>query len=567
MPVDPRPLPAAAAAKGGMPQALEDLRRELEQLRRRCEAAEGAEEAKSLFLATMSHEIREPMNGILGMTRLLLETPLSDEQRGYAEAVHDGGQSLLTIINDILDLSRMEAGRLELDRIDFDLRNLLERVTGLLEPRARGKGLKFTVEIAPEVPTTLRGDPGRLRQILINLLGNAIKFTAEGEVSLAVRRLEGRRGAVRLGIVVRDSGIGIPEHLQSRLFTAYAQADPSVQRLYGGSGLGLTVCQRLVELMDGEIRLGSRPGRGTEVELSLVLERPPSRRAKSGPAGAEIAGLRLLVVDPDDATRTLMCRQCEGWGVQAEAATSGQAALELMRRRAAARRPFGVVLIDRALPDMGGEQLGGDIKADRALRETVLIMIASSGLRGDAARVGEIGFAAYLPKPLGATTLLDCLLELRTAQAPGSRRTGAQELITVHSMADHRPAPLRILIADDNPVNCRLAMLLLEKAGHRIDMVEDGVAAVDAVRRGGYDLVLMDVQMPGLDGLAATRQIRELEVAKAGVPVIAITANAMAGDDERCLAAGMDDYVTKPFDRARLLAKVAEWGYAPARTG
>jgi CheY-like chemotaxis protein len=216
---------------------------------------------------------------------------------------------------------------------------------------------------------------------------------------------------------------------------------------------------------------------------------------------------------------------------------------------------------------MDGEQLGGEIKGEPPLREAALVMIASSGLRGDAARVSEIGFAAYLPKPLGATTLLDCLLELRAAEDPGSRSPGAPELITVHSMADHRPAPLRILIADDNPVNCRLAMLLLEKAGHRIDMVEDGAAAVEAVRRGDYDLVLMDVQMPGLDGLAATRRIRELEVAKAGVPVVAITANAMTGDDDRCLAAGMNDYITKPFDRARLLAKVAEWGYARVRAG
>jgi CheY-like chemotaxis protein len=566
MPVDPLSLPAAAA-EGDMPQLVEDLRGDLERLRRQCEAAERAEEAKSLFLATMSHEIREPMNGIIGMTRLLLETPLSDEQRGHVEAVHDSGQALLTIINDILDLSRMEAGRLELDRIDFDLRNLLERIAALLEPRARGKGLRFSVEIAPEVPKTLRGDPGRLRQILVNLLGNAIKFTSQGEVSLAVRRLDGRRGKVRLGVVVRDSGIGIPEHLQNRLFTAYAQADPSVQRLYGGSGLGLTVCQRLVELMGGDIRLSSLPGHGTEVELSVVLDRVPKRRAEAVPASAEIAGLRLLVVDPNDATRTLVCHQCEGWGVHAEAAAAGHTALERMRRAAAARRPFEVVLIDRALPDMDGEQLGGEIKGEPALREAALVMIASSGLRGDAARVSEIGFAAYLPKPLGATTLLDCLLELRAAEDPGSRSPGAPELITVHSMADHRPAPLRILIADDNPVNCRLAMLLLEKAGHRIDMVEDGAAAVEAVRRGDYDLVLMDVQMPGLDGLAATRRIRELEVAKAGVPVVAITANAMAGDDDRCLAAGMNDYITKPFDRARLLAKVAEWGYGRARAG
>ena len=564
-------LPATRAERGD-PEAL---RAELAQWQEKYRAAERANDAKSLFLATMSHEIREPMNGVIGMTRLLLETPLSDEQQGFVKAVLDSGQALLTIINDILDLSRMEAGRLELDSIDFDLRNLLERVVAIVEPRARDKGLKLQLVVEPDVPTLLRGDPGRIRQIFLNLLGNAVKFTTAGEVGLTVRlRAEGPR-EVRLGASVRDTGIGIPEHLQGRLFTAYAQADPSVPRLYGGSGLGLTICKRLVGLMDGEIHLSSAPGQGTVFDLTLALARPRETRPASGHAPAEtsghapaeIAGTRLLIVDGTATTRSMMQQHTRSWSVAAQVADSGAAALAALRTAQRAGRPFEIALIDSSLADMSGEELGRRIKTSRKLRAIELVMIASSGLRGDAARVKEIGFAAYLPKPVTAATLLDCLLELRSGQGDSGAGSGGSGLITVHSMSERRPASLRILLADDNPLNCRLAALMLEKAGHRIDVVHDGALAVEALGAKDYDLVLMDVQMPGVDGFEATRRIRELPSGRAGVPVIAITANAMVGDEQRCLAAGMDDYVTKPIDRARLLAKVAEWGQGTARAG
>lgn len=556
-------LPAAGAEPGD----LVALRAELAQWQERYRAAERANDAKSLFLATMSHEIREPMNGVLGMTRLLLETPLSEEQQGFVKAVLDSGQALLTIINDILDLSRMEAGRLELDSIDFDLRNLLERVVAIVEPRARDKGLKLQLVVDPDVPTLLRGDPGRIRQIFLNLLGNAVKFTTAGEVGLTVGlRADGPR-EVRLGASVRDTGIGIPEHLQGRLFTAYAQADPSVPRLYGGSGLGLTICKRLVGLMDGEIHLSSTPGQGTVVDLTLALARPPETRPASGHAPAEIAGTRLLIVDGTATTRSMMQQHTRSWSVAARVADSGTAALAALRAAQHAGRPFEIALIDSSLADMSGEELGRRIKASRKLRAIELVMIASSGLRGDAARVKEIGFAAYLPKPVTAATLLDCLLALRSGQGDAGAGSGGSGLITVHSMSERRPASLRILLADDSPLNCRLAALMLEKAGHRIDVVHDGALAVEALGVQDYDLVLMDVQMPGVDGFEATRRIRELPGGRAGVPVIAITANAMVGDEQRCLAAGMDDYVTKPIDRARLLAKVAEWGQGAARAG
>jgi CheY-like chemotaxis protein len=506
------------------------------------------------------------MNGVIGMTRLLLETPLSDEQRGFVEMVHDSGQALLTIINDILDLSRMEAGRLELDSIDFDLKALLDRVLAVVEPRAREKGLALQLRLAPEVPTLLRGDPGRLRQVLLNLLGNAVKFTPAGEVGLAVRLIADQPDGLRLAVTVSDTGIGIPEHLQDRLFTPYAQADPSVPRLYGGSGLGLTVCARLIGLMGGEIALSSRPGAGTSFDLTLTLARPLQARTDRSRRSAEIAGTRLLIVDRTETTRRMMQQHTRSWSIAAELVDSGAAALAALTAAHGAGRPFEIALIDRSLPDMSGEALGQAIRADPRLCALDLVMMASSGLRGDAARVKQIGFAAYLPKPVTAATLLDCLARLRSGQAGDAGAAGGSGLITVHSMSEQRPPSLRILLADDNPVNCRLAVLMLSKAGHRIDVVDDGARALEALQQADYDLVLMDVQMPGVDGLEATRRIRRLPTGRAGVPVIAITANAMAGDQQPCLEAGMNDYVTKPIDRARLLGKVAEWGQK-ARAG
>jgi CheY-like chemotaxis protein/nitrogen-specific signal transduction histidine kinase len=551
----------AGTGRGAGRGSLKALQRELSVLRQECAAAQQANEAKSLFLATMSHEIREPMNAVIGMTRVLLESPLSKEQRGYVDAVHEAGQALLTIINDILDLSRMEAGRLDLESVDFDFRVMLERMMTMVEPRAREKGLALLLEVAPDVPRMLRGDPGRIRQVLFNLLGNAVKFTAVGEVGLAVRVIAERGERVQLGITVHDTGLGIPEHLHDRLFTPYAQADPSVPRLYGGSGLGLSICRRLVALMDGTVAFSSRPDVGTSFDLELALAKAQHGQSATTPPAAAIAGSRLLIVDPNATTGSVMQQHTANWGVESALIASGGEALASLREAARHGRGFDIALIDRSLPDMGGEELGELIKSDPQLSTTQLVMIASSGLRGDAARVRQIGFAAYLPKPVTATTLLECLQELRSQSGAPA---GAGGLITVHSISERRPAPLRILLADDNPVNCRIAVLMLEKAGHQIDVVNGGAEAIEAVRAKRYDLVLMDVQMPDIDGLEATRRIRAMPIAHAGVPVIAITANAMHGDDQRCLAAGMNDYITKPIDRARLLGKISEWGYRAA---
>jgi two-component system, sensor histidine kinase and response regulator len=560
----PRPgVPGSPRRKQPAEPELRALQKELSAARQECAAARRADEAKALFLATMSHEIREPMNGVIGMTRLLLETPLSDEQRGYVDAVHDAGQALLTIINDILDLSRLEADRLELDCVDFDLRALLDRVVRLMEPRALRKGLGLILEVAPDLPRMLHGDPGRLRQILVNLLGNAVKFTAEGHVGLTVAAVADHGDRIRIGIAVRDTGVGIPEHLHDRLFTPYAQADFAVPRLYGGSGLGLSICRRLAGLMGGSIALSSRPGVGTTFDLELVLAKAPDGRAMPLTSAAGIAGTRLLIVDPNATTAIMMEQHAGNWGVETKLVATGGEAMTSLRGARRIGRGYHIALIDRSLPDMGGEDLGQEIKADPELRPTQLVMVASSGLRGDAARVSKIGFAAYLPKPITAAMLLDCLAQLRALDAV-AQPPGTEPLITAHSISERKPAPLRILVADDNPMNCRIAVLMLEKAGHQIDVVNDGAEAVEAVRGKPYDVVLMDVQMPGVDGLEATRRIRAMSLDQAKVPVIAVTANAMEGDDRRCFEAGMDDYISKPIDRARLLGKVVEWGYRAA---
>ena len=417
-----------ATDSDGGPEAL---RRELAILREKYAAAQQANEAKSLFLATMSHEIREPMNGVIGMTRVLLDTPLSQEQRDYVEAVLEAGEALVTIINDILDLSRMEAGRLDLDSVDFDLRALLDRIRTIIEPRASEKGLALVLDVAPEVPRTLRGDPGRLRQVLFNLVGNAVKFTAVGEVRLAVRVIADEGEIVRLGITVRDTGVGIPEHLHDRLFTPYAQADPSVPRLYGGSGLGLSICRQLVSLMGGTVAFSSLPDVGTTFELELALERAAQDQSAPTPIAVGIAGSRLLIVDPNAATGLPMQQQTAAWGVDSALIAAGGEALTSLRAAVRQGRAFDIALIDQSLPDISGEELGRCIKADPQLSSTQLVMVASSGFRGDAARVSQIGFAAYLPKPVTATTLLDCLRQLR-AQDHGAGEAAAGRC------ADHR---------------------------------------------------------------------------------------------------------------------------------
>ncbi|MEE8416223.1 MAG: response regulator, partial [Desulfobacterales bacterium] len=535
--------------------------------------AEAANAAKSEFLANMSHEIRTPLNGIIGMSDLGMDAHSNDNPRDIFYTINSEASSLLSILNDILDFSKVEAGKLELEEIPFDLRTMLADIANTLAHRAVEKGLELISFLAPEVPSRLIGDPGRLRQILINLIGNALKFTREGKIYIKGEMLEDLGDQVKFRFIVKDSGIGIPREKQATIFESFTQVDGSTTRKYGGTGLGTTISKQLSKLMGGEIGLESQEGKGSTFWFTAVFKKQTERKTDRVKKAVDSLDLRVLVVDHNRANRHILVEYLKSWGCRPVAASDGREALDILRESVSLKKPFNLVLTDLQMPEMSGFDLAKAIKEIDTLKNMSIMALTSAGQKGDGMHCKEIGIKGYLTKPIRRDELRKAI-GLILGLAKNDESQEGLQLITRHSITEAAGKKVQILLVEDYPTNRHIAQQYLNRGGYQVDTAENGQMALEAFKRKQYDLILMDIQMPVMDGYEATEAIRGLEAQLGRIgtensnrkpgqtPIIAMTAHAMKGYREKCLAAGMDDYISKPIQRDTLLALVGRWAKA-----